>query len=658
MTGRPLLGLLLALLVEGRHWTRVRWDFTDDACSRAWQLSTVAMALAAVLIWLDGNRYTALPVLLSWLPALLMPMQFVQAYGLRDALPVSTFSFLARRHHQRNLRLGLIEETRSFHFGNVMFGATMVASAVGSQAGTWLFLPGLLVLGGWLLFASSRCRPLVFVPLVLITGMLALAGRMGLEQAEDWLGRSGGYQRAAFDPNFAPTMIGTRGTVRQNADIMWRLTPMGKSPPPRLLRAGTFNTFLMTNWQNQRVASKDFQDLDTRTIGDTPYWLAGTAGAALPAETLPAFTLRGSAVAEAPLPLPGDTAALRDFELDGIERNSFGTIRIYPKHPVIEGGVLWRGETDPDSPPLPHEDLRLAPADREALKRIGDAPDLAAEADLAHQLALLRSWFHREFRYTRDLRIRHSNQHGPGALSAIGRFLTEIRAGHCEYFATAAALILREAGIPARYATGYAVLERDLKRGQYVIRGTHGHAWCRVWDEARGRWLDFDPTPPDWTELLTAKPTRMQAFNDMIKRLREDFFLWKNRPGNRLGVGLAMMGAGLIGAGFIARALWRSRRRIEARTSRGGYAGPHVRTPLHGIENLARKHLGERPPGQTYAHWLCRLRPLLPLAAPLDEALALHQQLRFDPTPPTAGQRQRLATLAAELESTLKRRPA
>nr|MCU0752613.1 hypothetical protein [Akkermansiaceae bacterium] len=76
MTDRPLFGLLLALVVEGRHWTRVRWEFDDAACARVWQFTAMGIALAAVLIWLDGSRYTALPSLLSWLPPLLFPIQF------------------------------------------------------------------------------------------------------------------------------------------------------------------------------------------------------------------------------------------------------------------------------------------------------------------------------------------------------------------------------------------------------------------------------------------------------------------------------------------------------------------------------------------------------------------------------------------------------
>ncbi|HLP76206.1 MAG TPA: hypothetical protein VK327_04745, partial [Candidatus Paceibacterota bacterium] len=142
MTGRPLLGFVLALVVEARHWTRIRWDFDDDACGKVWQFNSIIIVLAAVLIWLDGDRYKALPNTLSWLPALLMPMQFVQSYGLRDTLPLSIFSFLAKHRRERNRRLGLIEDVTSFHFGNFLFATTLVAASVGTKADTWLFLPG------------------------------------------------------------------------------------------------------------------------------------------------------------------------------------------------------------------------------------------------------------------------------------------------------------------------------------------------------------------------------------------------------------------------------------------------------------------------------------------------------------------------------------
>lgn len=647
-----MLGLVLALVVEGRHWTRIRWDFDDDACGKAWHFTSIGIVLAAVLIWLDGNRYTALPNLLSWLPALMIPMQFIQSYGMRESMPMSAFSFLARRRRERCRRFGLIEETSSFNFGNAMFAMTMVGATVGSKSSSGLFLPGLVILGGWMLMSKGRGRPLLLLPVLALAGLMALSGRHALEKAEEWLGSAASQMRGNFDPNFVSTLIGTAGTIQQSEDIAWRLKPAEKNPPPRLLRTASFNNFLGANWRNQRLDNSDFTDLDTRLIGDEAYYLLGESGETQDPANMPYFTLRGSAAAETPLPLPGDSAMLRDFALDGVERNSFGTVRVFPKHPVIDGTVFWKGGGNPENPPIENEDFQIPMSEREFIHSTLEELGINSETPLREQLAILRTFFHRDFRYTRDLTIRQPYSRITGR-SAISRFLTETRAGHCEYFATAAVLMLRAGGIPARYATGYAVMERDVKHGGYVLRGTHGHAWCRVWDQDAGMWIDFDPTPPDWLGSVSGRQRLSQRLNDQIKRLREDFFLWRNRPENRIAVTLVMLAVGLALAAFITKRLWRSRRRLEAAQRATGYEGPVTRTPLHALEPRARKHLGARPPGEPFARWLARLRPVLSNSNVLDEAIALHQRLRFDPAPPQTSDQERLARLAAELEARL-----
>lgn len=656
MTGRPLLALLMALVVEGSHWTRVRWDFDDTACGRAWRVCVAAIMVAAVLIWLDGNRYNAMPVLLSWMPLLLMPMQFVQSYGMRAGVPVSELSFLAKRRRERNQRLGLETESGEFHFGNVLFTTSLVAASVGTQAYSWLFLPGIVILSGWMLMSAGRARPSLLAPVLLVAGLLAFGGRIALERAEEWLGRATGERGTrGFDPNFASTLIGRPGTVRQSPEIIWRLwTDEPGVKPPRLLRIASFNTLLGTNWQNQRVSTVDFRDLDTRLIDDVAYYTLGENAYDGSGPPLPSYRLRGSADAETPLPLPGDAAALRDFALDGVECNTFGTVRVYPSDPVIEGSVLWRGPGNPESPPIPAEDLRIPLAERDTIHAFREKLGISADTPLAVALDRLRTFFHSDFRYTRNLSINHSTYRATGP-TAIAKFLYSERAGHCEYFATSAALILRDAGVPVRYATGYAVIERDLKRGSHVIRGIHGHAWCRVWDEAAQRWIDFDPTPPDWLGSLSNQVTRSQRIQDVLQRLQEDFFLWRNRPENRLAVSLAITAIGLALAAFLASRLWKSRRQLERRTKETGQHS--IRTPLHELEKTATRHLGTRPPGLPYAVWLAGLRPGLPDAEILDRAIALHQRLRFDPAPVDSDAQNQLADLVRQLIHSLASAP-
>ena len=91
------------------------------------------------------------------------------------------------------------------------------------------------------------------------------------------------------------------------------------------------------------------------------------------------------------------------------------------------------------------------------------------------------------FFYTLD-----SARWGP---DAVEEFLTQRKSGHCETFATAMALVLREHGIPSRLVTGFAGGERGPFGSYYLVRGRDAHAWLEAWcGPARG-WVAFDPTP-------------------------------------------------------------------------------------------------------------------------------------------------------------------
>src|SRR4030095_15960332 len=83
-------------------------------------------------------------------------------------------------------------------------------------------------------------------------------------------------------------------------------------------------------------------------------------------------------------------------------------------------------------------------------------------------------------------------------VTPLGDFMRDARSGHCEYFAAATTLLLRAAGIPARYATGFAVMEYSPLEAAFVVRARHAHAWARAWDGTR--WIDVDTTPPSWLQ--------------------------------------------------------------------------------------------------------------------------------------------------------------
>jgi protein-glutamine gamma-glutamyltransferase len=96
------------------------------------------------------------------------------------------------------------------------------------------------------------------------------------------------------------------------------------------------------------------------------------------------------------------------------------------------------------------------------------------------------------FTYTTDLRESARVQEGADPVEG---FLFDVRAGHCEYFATSMALLLREVGVPTRIVNGYYGGHFNDLGGFYAVRQADAHSWVEVHFGALG-WITFDPTPP------------------------------------------------------------------------------------------------------------------------------------------------------------------
>lgn len=95
---------------------------------------------------------------------------------------------------------------------------------------------------------------------------------------------------------------------------------------------------------------------------------------------------------------------------------------------------------------------------------------------------------------------------GPGFAKNLGAFVLGSGAGHCEYFATTLALLLRAQGVPCRLVGGYLAAEWDAERHVLVARSKHAHAWVEVLDRT-GRWRTVDPTPAaDLQQALQPEP--------------------------------------------------------------------------------------------------------------------------------------------------------
>jgi len=109
----------------------------------------------------------------------------------------------------------------------------------------------------------------------------------------------------------------------------------------------------------------------------------------------------------------------------------------------------------------------------------------AAGSDSAFIESVLMRFHEQEYYYTLDPPPLGSN--------SVDRFLFDTRRGFCEHYASAFAVMMRAAGIPARVVLGYQGGELNPMGGHLIVRQSDAHAWTEVWLEGVG-WRRVDPT--------------------------------------------------------------------------------------------------------------------------------------------------------------------
>ncbi len=77
----------------------------------------------------------------------------------------------------------------------------------------------------------------------------------------------------------------------------------------------------------------------------------------------------------------------------------------------------------------------------------------------------------------------------------LADFLFNIREGHCEYFATAMAIMLRTQGIATRIVNGFQQGEYNETAEVFVVKQKDAHSWVEVYFPGENAWVPFDPTP-------------------------------------------------------------------------------------------------------------------------------------------------------------------
>ncbi len=345
-------------------------------------------------------------------------------------------------------------------------------------------------------------------------------------------------------------------------------------------------------------------------------------------------------------------------------RTPEGSFRLqYPRSGVIRYGVYsYLG--DSASPPAGlsarerERYLSLPPLDPR-IPRLARRVTAGAGDDLDRAQALER-YLRAEFGYTLEAPE-------TAAPDPLADFLFRRREGHCEYFASAMAVMLRGLGIPARVVTGFQSGAYNPISGWQVIRASDAHSWVEAWLPDRG-WVPFDPTPPDPNPpaagflsrlalLIDAADTFWQGWvldYDLNRQLflasrlqhstRRFSFAWLEEAGSaggRLWAGVRRF-ALRFGVFFVDLVLvagvvfwlarwWVRRRRFLSRQQRlregRAEASDATRLYLRALDLLERKGF-HRPPWLTASEFARHLPPG-PVAESFQTLAAEYERLRF-----------------------------
>jgi transglutaminase-like putative cysteine protease len=260
------------------------------------------------------------------------------------------------------------------------------------------------------------------------------------------------------DGSRTTTAIGELGRLKLSGRVVVRLR--GEGPPPARLRDGAYESFAHDTWfarQNIFRAVVPEGDatwrLSTAEVSGRwglSMWLEGGRGA---------------------LPLPPGTVQLDGLNVERVEASPSGSVRAVKGPPLLGFTARVSRSAPGDAPPGP-ADLGVPAVIAPKLDAVIAEAGLAAIPAASRPEAIVE-FFASRFHYTTHLET------ADGQRRTLPQFLSVDRRGHCEYFASATTLLLRRLGIPARYATGYAVHEWSDLEGAWVIRARDGHAWTR-----------------------------------------------------------------------------------------------------------------------------------------------------------------------------------
>ncbi len=648
MTGQWMVAVPFACMIEAASRSTRRFSFDPQDLRRAGQLATLLLLASVITAFntnegVEGMRVLMQPgVFANQSEALLRMTQTI--LGFFQSLPIvfypvawiATWDASNNQDWRHLIWFRSVRPLASTHRASAVsasatplgfnplyayFLVSIVASGATLAPGPW-FLCGLIFLGAWMVFPQKTARytTRVWIANGAIVCLLTTSAVFGYKVAEKkanelYLRWIRALAQEGSDFKEARTAIGSIGKIKSSGRVLFRVQGGAQTPP--LLREASFTTFQNQSWHAmRRIGSPVSPDQDGSG------W---TLRPGIPAtnEVVISKKLKSR---KGILPLPTGVTGLRHLPVGSLATNRLGVAQVDEAPGFVSYAATFGEKGGIDSPPDP-DDLVIPAVERPALE------EFIARLDLTNlpggqKIRRVDKFFLDHFRYSLYLEpLRPISGAAPS--TPLADFLRRSRSGHCEYFATATVLLLRQAGIPARYAVGYSIQERT--GDEYWIRDRHTHAWCLAFLD--GRWRDLDTTPASWLHAESSRAGWWEPFLDAFSSASYHFSKWRWSQTN-----LRQYLTGSVWVLFaLTLGLFLLKRRSSTGASSskralGASSSPGTDSEFYEIEARLAWVAGHRIESTPLAQWIRdATRGSGSEDGPLREALELHYRYRFDP---------------------------
>lgn len=338
-------------------------------------------------------------------------------------------------------------------------------------------------LGFWRLQSSSL---LIIVSIIfLATPMFFMLPRVG------GAGIGGGQGGVSTTSGFSDTVrLGGIGRIQQNDEVVMRVRleeEEKESSGGRLRWRGiALDIFDNFSWRRSRAAIREVREKGERDVIQVDY-LQGREDIQIQTFYLEPLDTPVLFVLPRAVGVQGNFQVLFKDAHDSLTFPRTGeriTYKVLSEKEFYEQDVL---RADRAFYPREYDNyLQLTHDLDERIYQLAET--ITADSTNRYDAALaIERYLQNEYGYTLEQKA--------GGAQPLSDFLFNVREGHCEYFATAMAVMLRTQGIATRIVNGFQQGEYNETADVYVVRQREAHSWVEVYFPGEDAWVSFDPTP-------------------------------------------------------------------------------------------------------------------------------------------------------------------